>query len=69
MFLCSIRTPNLSLNELKEIAKMRRVKGYKSMSKEKLLSALDESESARSGKKFNNARIKKIREDFNKLTD
>ena len=59
--------PNLSLNELKQIAKIRRIKGYKSMSKEMLLSALDESESAGSGNNFNNARIKKIREDFNKL--
>ena len=39
------------------------------MSKERLLSVLDESESVVSGKKFNNARIKKIREDFNKLRD
>ena len=66
--------PNLSLNELKQIMKMRRIKGYKSMSKERLLSALDESEcnsieSSRSRNNFNNARIKKIREDFNKLRD
>ena len=60
--------PNLSLNELKQIAKIRRIKGYKSMSKEMLLSALDESESAGSGNNFNNARIKKIRENFNKVT-
>ena len=60
---------NLSLNESKQIAKMRRIKGYKSMSKERLLSALDESQSAGSGINFNNARIKKIREDFNKLRD
>ena len=61
---------NLSLNELKQIAKMRRIKGYKSMSKEKLLSALDKSiESAGSRNNFNNARIRKIREDFNKLRD
>ena len=37
---------NLSLNELKQIAKMRCLKNYKNMSKERLLSALDESESA-----------------------
>ena len=54
--------PNLSLNELKQIAKMRRIKGYKSMPKERLLSALDESE-----RNFNNARTKKTREDLNKL--
>ena len=40
------------------------------MSKEKLLSALGKSiESAGSRNNFNNARIKKIREDFNKLRD
>ena len=61
--------PNLSLNELKQIAKLRRIKGYKSMSKERLLIALDKSESAGSRNNFNNARIKKIREDFNKLND
>ena len=61
---------NLSLNELKQITKMRRIKGYKSMPKEKLLSALDESiESTGSKNNFNNARIKKIREDFNKSRD
>ena len=46
---------------------MRRIKNYKNLSKERLLSALDESESAGSGNNFDNARIKKIREDFNKL--
>ena len=55
--------PNLSLNELKQIAKMRRIKGYKNMSKERLLNALDESESAKS---LDNAKIEKIKEDFNK---
>ena len=39
---------NLSLNELKLVAKLRGIKGYKSMSKEKLLSALSESESVES---------------------
>ena len=42
---------------------MRRIKNYKNMSKETLLSALDESESAVSGNNFD----KKIREDFNKV--
>ena len=61
--------PKLSLNELKQIAKMRRIKGYKNMSKERLLSALDESESAERESNFNNGIIKKIRESFNKLRD
>ena len=39
------------------------------MSKEKLLSALNESQSAESKKNLDNAKIKKIREDFNKLRD
>ena len=39
------------------------------MSKERLLSAVDESESEESGSNFNNAEIKKIREDFNELRD
>ena len=46
---------------------MRRIKNYKNMSKESLLSALDESESAVSGNNFDYVRIKKIREDFNKI--
>ena len=57
---------NLSLNELKQIAKMRRIKGYKIMSKERLLYALDESELA---KCLNNAKIEKIKEHFKKLRD
>ena len=60
---------NLSLNELKLIARGRRIKGYKSMSKERLLSALNESKSTESEKNFHNARIKQIREEFNKLRD
>ena len=60
---------NLSLNELKQIAKMRRIKGYNNMSKERLLSILSEPESAKIKKNRNNAKIKKIREDFNELRD
>ena len=42
---------------------MRRIKGYNNMSKERLLSVLSESESAKS---LDNVKIKKIREDLNK---
>ena len=56
---------NLSLNELKQIAKMRRIIGYKRMSKERLLSVLRES--AESEMNFNNERLKMIRKDCNKL--
>ena len=59
--------PNLSLNKLKQTVKMRRIENYKNMSKERLLCALDESESAESKNNFDNARIKKIKGDFNKL--
>ena len=54
---------NLSLNELKEIAKMRCIKGYNNMSKEMLLSVVSESESAKS---LGNVEIEKIREDLDK---
>ena len=42
---------------------MRRIKGYNDMSKERLFSVLDESES------LDKAKIKKITEDFNKSKD
>ena len=51
---------HLSLNELKQIAKMKCVKAYKSMSKERLLSVLSEPESAESKKNFDNEKLKKI---------
>ena len=53
--------PNFTSNELKQMAKMRCIKGYNNISKERLLSVLDESES------LNNAKIRKIKEDFNKV--
>ena len=55
---------NLSLNELKLVAKNRGIKGYKSMSKEKLLSVFSEPGSAGSEKKFDDKRLKRIRKDF-----
>ena len=58
-----------SLMELKLITKSRGIEGYERMSKERLLSVLYESESAGSGNNFDNARIKKILKDFNKLKD
>ena len=54
---------NLSLNELKRIAKMKRIRGYNNISKEGLLSVFSESESVKS---FDNVKIKKSREDLNK---
>ena len=60
---------NLLLNELKLIAKSRLIKGYKNMSKERLLSAHNESKSIENEKNSENARIKKMKKDFNELTD
>ena len=67
---------NLSLNELKSVAESRGIKGYKSMSEERLLSALSKSKLVESKSKliesknsFVYKRLKKIREDFNKLRD
>ena len=51
---------NLSLKELKVIAKMRGIKGYKGMSEGELLNALNLSE-----KKIFKARIEKIKKEFN----
>ena len=53
---------NLPLNELRLIAKNRGIKGYKSMSKKRLLNALNELEFVKEREKnFDDARIKKIR--------
>ena len=60
----NIRMINLPLNELKLIAKSRRIKGYKIMTKNGLLNALNESESVESGNNFDDVRIKKIKKDF-----
>ena len=53
---------NLPLNELKTIAKIRGIKGYKSIFEKRLLSVLNESESVKEiAKKFDDARIEKIK--------
>ena len=54
---------NLTLDELKQITEMRRIKGYDNMSKERLFCVLDESES------IDNVEIRKIKEDFYELRD
>ena len=43
-----------------QIAKMRRIKGYKNLSKESLLSVLNESESVKSKKNLDNAKLKRL---------
>ena len=47
----SIKTVNLSINELKLIAKFRGIKCYKSMSEDELLSALNAPESLKESEK------------------
>ena len=49
---------------------MRGIKGYKSMSEERLVSSIKESESEEeSENNFDGSRIKKIKKDLNKLRD
>ena len=58
----------LSLNVLKRIAKMRGIKSYKSISEEKLISSINQSEPViESQKNSDDARIEKIRKRLNKL--
>ena len=59
---------NLSLNELKLVAKSKGIKGYKTMSKEILLSPLSELELVEKENNFDNKKLKKIRKDFNELS-
>ena len=57
---------NLSIKELKAIAKIRVIKGYKSMSEDELLSALNSSKPVKKQKaNFDKVRIEKIRKEFN----
>ena len=51
---------NLSLNEMKLVSKSRGIKDYKNMSKERLSSALSESESVESKNSFHDKRLEKV---------
>ena len=58
---------NLSQNELEQIAKIRRIKNYKNMSKEQLLISLLKSEQSIAElrrSKFNNAEIEEIKKNL-----
>ena len=59
----------LSSEELKAVAKLRGIKGYKSLPKDELLSVLTLSKPVKKGKKpktiFSKAKIEKIRKEFN----
>ena len=58
---------NLLQNELQQIAKMRHIKNYKNMSKEKLLIALLKTEQSIAElrrSKVNNAEIEKVKKNF-----
>ena len=69
----------LSLNELKLIAKSRGIKGYKSMSEDELLSALNALESLKESENtfddtkpkthFSKSKLEEIRKKFNELRD
>ena len=75
IFVHSIKISNplkdlgLSSEEFKAIAEIIGIKGYKSMSKSELLSALTPSKQVKKGKKpkttFSKARIEKVRKEFN----
>ena len=69
----SLKDLDLSSEDLKEIAKLlaqkRGIKGYKSMSKDRLLSTLISSKPVKKSEKtkinFSKARIEEIRKEFN----
>ena len=49
---------------------MRGIKGYKSMSEERLISSINESEPVKEKERnFDGAKIEKIKKDFNELRD
>ena len=54
---------------MKLISKSRCIEGYTSISKDRLLSVLNETESVESEMNFDDARITKIKENFNELRD
>ena len=60
---------NLSTEKLKAVAKVRGIKGHKTMSKDELLKFRTSSKPVKTGKKaktiFSKTRIEKIREEFN----
>ena len=69
-FVYNIKVLNVSLDKLNAIAKLRGIKGQKSMSEERLLNSLNELESMKESEiNFDDARIETIKNDFSKLRD
>ena len=69
-FVHNINMLNVSLDKLKTVAKIRGIKGYKSMSEERLLNSINELESMKESEiNFDDARIEMIKDDFSKLRD
>ena len=69
-FVYNIKVLNVSLDKLNAIAKIRGIKGYKSMSEERLLNSINELESMKESEiNFDDARIEMIKNDFSKLRD
>ena len=66
-----LKDAGLSLEELKLVAKSRGVRGYESMSEDKLLNVLNPLKQTKKGKKsetsFFKAKIEEIRKKFNEL--
>ena len=67
-FVYSAIMENLTLDELKTISEMRDIISYESVFRERLISSINESKAMKE-KNFNDARIEKIKKDFNKLSD
>ena len=59
---------NLSLEELKAVAKIRGIKGYKSMSKDDL-TKIPSQPKTKTKASLSEERIKDIKKDFNKIRD
>ena len=71
IFFCSYyKNAKTNIKWIESNCKNGRIKGYKSMSEERLVSSINESEWLKeSEENFDGARIEKIKKDFSKLRD